>query len=330
MKNGFFKGHGLGNDYIVLDPAELTFNLTPGRIAMLCDRERGIGSDGVLTIEDSGSAEDSSSADFGSSLGSSSADFGIRVWNPDGSEAEISGSADFGMRVWNPDGGEAEISGNGLRIFARYLHATGRTREMSFTVETAGGTVRIETQVDSAGAVCAATVHMGRATFKPEALPCTLDVDELIEQPISAAGESLTFTGVSIGNPHCVIFRPSDRPWSRDDLLRLGPALTTHPAFPRGVNVQLARLTGPHSVFILIWERGAGETTASGSSACAVAGAAVRLGLVTPPVTVESPGGELQIDVDDAFDLKMTGPVEEIDRGTLNPALVEALSTVDD
>lgn len=315
MKNGFFKGHGLGNDYIVLDPAELTFKLTPGRIAMLCDRERGIGSDGVLTLEDSGSAdsgsvEDSELAEFGSSLGSSSADFSVRVWNPDGSEAEI--------------------SGNGLRIFARYLHATGRTREMSFTVETAGGTVRIETQVDSAGAVYAATVHMGRATFKPEALPCTLEVDELIEQPISAAGELLTFTGVSIGNPHSVIFRPSNRPWSRDDLLRLGPALTTHPVFPRGVNVQLARLTGPHSVFILIWERGAGETTASGSSSCAVAGAAVRLGLVTPPVTVESPGGELLIDVDDAFDLKMTGPMEEIDRGTLNPALVGALSTVDD
>lgn len=292
MENGFFKGHGLGNDYIVLDPAELTFKLTPGRIAMLCDRERGIGSDGVLTLKSSKSAE-------------------------------------FGVRVWNPDGSEAEISGNGLRILALYLHATGRTQEKSFTVETAGGKVRVETQADSAGAVCAATVHMGEASFSPEALPCTLEVEELIEQPISAAGESLTFTGVSIGNPHCVIFRPSDRPWSRDDLLRLGQALTTHPAFPRGVNVQLARPTGPHSVFILIWERGAGETTASGSSACAVAGAAVRLELVTPPVTVESPGGELQIDVDDAFDLKMTGPVEEIDRGTLNPALVDALSAVD-
>ena len=317
MKNRYYKGHGLGNDYIVLDPANLTFKLTPGRIAMLCDRERGIGSDGVLTLEpsepaeaDLGSVEDSELVEFGSSLGCS--------------------SADFGMRIWNPDGSEAEISGNGLRIFARYLHATGRTRARSFTVETAGGTVRIETQVDSTGAVCAATVHMGRASFDPKDLPCIIEVDELIEQPISAAGESLTFTGVSIGNPHCVIFRPSDRPWRRDDLLRLGPALTTHPAFPRGINVQLARATGPHSVFILIWERGAGETTASGSSACAVAGAAVRLGLVTPPVTVESPGGELQIDVDDAFDLKMTGPVEEIDRGTLNPALVEALSTVDD
>lgn len=348
MKNGFFKAHGLGNDYIVLDPAELTFKLTPGRVAMLCDRERGIGSDGVLTLEDSGSTEDSGSADSGSAEGSSSADFGMRVWNPDGgsaggsSSADFgmrvwnpdfgsaggSSSADFGMRVWNPDGSEAEISGNGLRIFALYLHATGRTREKSFTVETPGGTVHVETQVDSAGAVCAATVHMGRPTFKPEALPCTLKVDELIEQPICAAGESLTFTGVSVGNPHCVIFRPSDRPWNRDDLLRLGPALAAHPVFPRGINVQLARTSGPHSIFILIWERGAGETAASGTSACAVASAAVRLGLVKTPVTVESPGGKLQIDEGDAFDLTMTGPVEEIDRGTLNPAFVEALSEV--
>ena len=316
MKNGFFKGHGLGNEYIVLDPAELTFRLTPGRIAMLCDRERGIGSDGVLTLEDSsaaekpGPAEDSSSAeDFGS--------------------AEDSSSADFSMRIWNPDGSEAETSGNGLRIFACYLHATGRTREPSFAVETPGGTVRIETQVDSAGAVCGATVHMGPATFKPEALPCTLEVDELIEQSIEVAGRVLTFTGVSVGNPHCVIFRPADRPWSRDDLLRLGPALATHPVFPCGTNVQLARVTRPHSIFILIWERGAGETTASGSSACAVASAAVRLGLVTPPVTVESHGGKLHIDVDDLFDLMMTGPVEEIDQGTLKPAMVEALSDVD-
>lgn len=292
MKNGFFKGHGLGNEYIVLDPAELTFRLTPRRVAMLCDRERGIGSDGVLTLEDFG-------------------------------------SADFGVRIWNPDGSEAEISGNGLRVFARWLHATGRTRETSLAVETLGGTVRIETQVDSAGVVCAATVHMGRATFKPEALPCTLEVDELIEQPIRVAGETLTFTGVSVGNPHCVIFGPSEWPWCRDDLLRLGPSLATHPVFPRGTNVQLATPSGPHSVFILIWERGAGETTASGTSACAVASAAVRLGLVTSPVTVESPGGKLQIDVDDGFDLMMTGPVEEIDQGTLNPALVEGLSDID-
>ena len=140
MSNEFFKGHGLGNEYIVLDPVELTFKLTPERIAWICDRRKSIGSDGVLTLQDSD-------------------------------------SADFGLRIWNPDGSEAETSGNGLRIFACYLHATDRTRKNTFSVETSGGTVRVETQHDSAGAVgeagtiCGATVHMGRATFRPEALP---------------------------------------------------------------------------------------------------------------------------------------------------------------
>ena len=331
MANSYFKGHGLGNEYVVLDPDELTFALTPARIARICDRQKGIGSDGVLTPEDSD-------------------------------------SADFGLWIWNPDGSEAETSGNGLRIFALYLHSTGRTRKRSFTVETRGGTVRVETQhsrrnavgetgkvrVESqrehhslrcadGGPVCGATVHMGRATFRPEALPCTLKVDELIEQPITAAGESLTFNGVSVGNPHCVVFHPQSKRrtetdphrrevqlWRHDDLLRLGPALESHRIFPSRTNVQLAEPTGPGSISILIWERGAGETPSSGSSACAAASAAVRLGLVTSPVTVESPGGVLAVDVDEKFDLTLTGPVAEVARGTFSEAVLREILDADD
>ena len=340
MKNSYFKGHGLGNEYIVLDPDELTFRLTPGRIARICDREKGVGSDGILTLEDSG-------------------------------------SADFGVRIWNPDGSEAETSGNGLRIFALYLHATGRTRKKSFTVETRGGTVRVETQhdhrgvsdgvgavgaEDEPGTVSSVTVHMGGASFSPEALPCTLEVEELIErgtsaggelveQPIHVAGETLTFTGVSVGNPHCVVFpaggrhsgrekpnsrdveqlsRQDDRLWRREDLLRLGPALESHPIFPNRTNVQLAERTGPDSIHILIWERGAGETPSSGSSACAAASAAVRLGLVTSPVTVVSPGGSLLVDVDEAFNLTLTGPVAEVVRGTFSAAMLREILDADD
>ncbi len=333
MKNQFFKGHGLGNEYIVLDPTDLTFELTPGRISRICDRQKGIGSDGVLTLEDTD-------------------------------------SADFGLRIWNPVGSEAETSGNGLRIFACYLHATGRTSKKSFTVETLDGAVLVETQHDSAGAageagtVCGATVHMGRATFRPAALPCTIDVDELIEQQINVDGETLTFTGVSVGNPHCVVFHPQSRKWSddnlhghhdrdlrrhndpisrrddllmqgedllqqrdgllwqRDDLLRLGPSLETHPIYPNKTNVQLAETTGPDSIHILIWERGAGETPSSGSSACAAASVAVRLGLVTAPVAVESPGGAMRVDVDEEFNLTLTGPVAEMGRGTFSESML--------
>lgn len=288
MKNGFFRGHGLGNDYIVMDPKELTFKLTPKRIKSICDRNWGLGSDGILALVPSK-------------------------------------KADFGLRIFNPDGSEAEKSGNGLRIFARYLHATGKTKKKQFTIETKGGLVTIALHIDRHGDAHAATVAMGQATFRPASLPCTLDVPELIQQPIEAAGRALVFTGVSVGNPHCVVFKPSGQSWSREDLLALGPALEHHGAFPNRTNVQLAVPTGPQEIFILIWERGAGETQASGSSSCAAASAAVRLGLVKSPVTVNMPGGTLHIDVDADFQLTMKGPVAEVARGTLSPSFVRTL-----
>jgi diaminopimelate epimerase len=179
--------------------------------------------------------------------------------------------------------------------------------------------------VDRNGDAASVTVEMGRATFAPAALPCTLTVDELINQPIEAAGQRLVFTGVSVGNPHCVVFKPADEQWSREELLALGPALENHALFPRRTNVQLAVPTGQREIFILIWERGAGETQASGSSSCAAASAAVRLGLVQSPVTVNMPGGTLRIDVDKEFNLTMKGPVTEVARGTLSPSFVRSL-----
>ena len=288
MKNGFFRGHGLGNDYIVMDPKELTFRLTPKNIKAVCDRNWGLGSDGILALVPSK-------------------------------------KADYGLLIYNPDGSEAEKSGNGLRIFARYLHATGKTKKKHFTVETKGGLVTIDLHVDRHGDASAVTVEMGQATFKPAALPCTLAVDELIQQPIEAAGRALSFTGVSVGNPHCVIFKQAGESWSREDLLKLGPVLENHSLFPKRTNVQLAIPTGPKEIFILIWERGAGETQASGSSSCAAASAAVRLGLVKSPVTVKMPGGTLNIEVAKDFSLTMKGPVAQVARGTLSPSFLRTL-----
>jgi len=288
MKNGFFRGHGLGNDYIVMDPKELTFKLTPKNIKSVCDRNWGLGSDGILAFVPSK-------------------------------------KADFGLRIFNPDGSEAEKSGNGLRIFARYLHATGKTKKKRFTVETKGGLVAIDLHIDRHGDASSVTVEMGQATFKPPALPCTLDVPELIQQSIEAAGRTLSFTGVSVGNPHCVVFKPAGGSWSREDLLKFGPVLENHPMFPRRTNVQLAVPTGPKEIFILIWERGAGETQASGSSSCAAASAAVRLGLVKSPVTVKMPGGTLNIVVAPDFSLTMKGPVAEVARGSLSASFIRGL-----
>jgi diaminopimelate epimerase len=288
MKNGYFKGHGLGNDYIVMDPTELEFKLTPTNIRLICDRNWGVGSDGILTLE-------------------------------------ASKRADFGLRIYNPDGSEAEKSGNGLRIFARYLNATRKTRRKTFSVETKGGLVKIQLHIDKHGEASSATVDMGKATFKPRTLPCTLKVDELVEQPITAVGQKLKFTGISVGNPHCVIFKPLGKKWTREDLLKLGPELENHKIFPKRINVQLAVPTGPNEIFILIWERGAGETQASGSSSCAAASAAVRLGLVESPVAVNAPGGTLNISMDDEYDLTMSGPVAEVGRGALSPSFIREL-----
>ena len=288
MRNGFFKGHGLGNDYIALDPAELDVALTPRRIRAICDRHRGLGSDGILALAPSR-------------------------------------RADFGVRIYNPDGSEAEKSGNGLRILARYLYATRRTRRRRFTVETKGGVVAIELHVDGSGYASAATVEMGSATFRPSALPCRLQVEELIQQPVRAAGHDLRFTGVSVGNPHCVLFRDRGPQWTREELLTLGPALESHEIFPRRTNVQLATPIGPRSLHILIWERGAGETLASGSSSCAAAAAAVRLGRVQAPVAVKAEGGTLHIDVDEGYALTMRGAVDEVASGRFSPAFVEGL-----
>lgn len=288
MKNSFFRGHGLGNDYLVVDPKEMTFRLTPKNIRAICDRNWGLGSDGILALLPSK-------------------------------------RADFGLRIFNPDGSEAEKSGNGLRIFARFLHATGKTKRKHFTVETRGGLVTINLHVDRHGDASAATVEMGIATFKPGALPCSLEVPELIQQPIQAAGRPLTFTGVSVGNPHCVVFKTAGETWSREELLTLGPVLEKHELFPKRTNVQLAVPTGPKEISILIWERGAGETQASGSSSCAAAGAAVRLGLVRSPVTVRMPGGVLNIHVAPDFSLTMKGPVAEVARGTFSASFVRGL-----
>ncbi len=292
MRNGFFKGHGLGNDYIAVDLSELDFRLTRARIRALCDRNRGIGSDGLLALCPSR-------------------------------------RADFGVRIFNPDGSEAERSGNGLRIFARFLHATRRTRRTAFRVETRAGVVGIRLALDRYGDASSVAVEMGPASFQPDRLPCSLAGPELIDRPVRVAGQSLRFTGVSVGNPHCVLFRDRGESWSPAEVREFGPLLENHRIFPNRCNIQFAVPTGKRSLFIRIWERGAGETAASGTSACAVAAAAVKRGIVSGPVTIRSAGGALLVAVGgrgkDAMDLTLEGPVAEVMRGKLSPSFVREL-----
>lgn len=280
----FAKGHGLGNDYLVLVRKDLPRDLTAAAIRRICDRNRGVGSDGILLLVPTT-------------------------------------RADFGLRIFNPDGSEAEKSGNGLRIFAKYLHDHGPARSPVFTVETLGGVVECVCQV-GAGRVAAVTVEMGRATFRAPEIPMNGPDRDVVAVPLEVDGGVLTVTAVSVGNPHCVVFVPA---LDERQVRRLGPLIERHPAFPNRTNVQFARVHARDTVDILIWERGAGWTLASGSSSCGVACAAVRNGLTDRRVTVRMPGGHLRVEVREDWSIRLEGPAEEVCTGVLSPEFEQYL-----
>ena len=267
----FVKGHGLGNDYIVMEPANLPFALTEDNIKLICHRNLGVGSDGIL-------------------------------------ELTASTKADFGVRIWNPDGSEAEKSGNGTRIFAKYLYDHGHTRATHFTIETLGGIVSADLQLTD-GRVTGATMNMGKAT-----------IGDLTR--IAVDGEDIEVITVSVGNPHCVVLTDD---LGSIDFYRLGPRIENHPAFPHRTNVQFAKVLARDEVSILIWERGAGETMASGTSASAVASACLHAGLVDRDVNIVAPGGVLRIRTDEHGEIWMSGPVEEVCAGDLSEDLLNRL-----
>ena len=224
--------------------------------------------------------------------------------------------ADFGLRIFNPDGSEAEKSGNGLRIFAKYLwdhgHARGRA---TFRVDTKGGVVECTCHVRD-GRMSFVTVEMGAASFRASAIPMSGPDRDAVAVPLALPdGSKVTATVVSVGNPHCVVF--VDR-LDEAEARRLGPLLERHSAFPQRTNVQFARAAAPDTLDILIWERGAGYTLASGSSSCGAASAAVKNGLCRHGrVTVRMPGGTLVIEVRPDWSLRLEGPVEEVYTGAL-------------
>lgn len=283
----FFKGHGLGNDYLALEMSEMDFALSPPVVRLLCDRHLGVGSDGILA----------------------------RV---------PSDRADFGLRIFNPDGSEAEKSGNGLRIFARYLLGRGEVGEgRSFSVETPGGIVRMVVLSRSV-TEAVVEVEMGTASFRSGAVGLAGPDREVQGEMLElASGDRVTINTVSIGNPHCVIFEDFEE---EESLRRRAPAISTHASFANGTNVQFAKAAGGSAVEAWVWERGAGETSASGSSACAVAAAAVRRGLVAGrEVEVRMPGGVLEVRVGEGWDLVLRGPVEAVYQGEVEAEMEERL-----
>jgi diaminopimelate epimerase len=282
----FARYEGLGNDYLVVDSQTFGATVSPRAVIWLCDRHRGVGGDGVLVRLPQG---------------------------PDGAHS---------LRIFNPDGSEAEKSGNGLRIFARFLHDFGYADTGPLVIDTAGGRVVAKLHHGAKG-VEAITVAMGQARFGAAAVHATGPARGLQPERLEVHGETLDVTCVSMGNPHCVVFVPQ---LDVDMLRRLGPHIEHHPQFVRRTNVQFVHITARRALSILIWERGAGETRASGSSSCAAAAAAVRRGLVDAdvPVEVTMPGGALQINVAKNYAVTLRGPAEPICVGTLLGALPDA------
>jgi diaminopimelate epimerase len=276
----FHKYHALGNDYIVLDPADFPTWKAPGRetIRVICHRNFGVGSDGIL-------------------------------WGPIPTT-----KADFGLRIFNPDGSEAEKSGNGIRIFSRYLWDQKLANNPFFTIETPGGVVSSE--IKDGGKLI--TVEMGSVSFDSAKIPVKGPPRQVLNEKLEIQGRTFTFSAATIGNPHCVI--PVDD-LSPELAKRYGPDIEVNPLFPNKTNVQFLRVLDRTSIQIEIWERGAGYTLASGSSSSAAAAVAHKLGLVGRSVQVRMPGGTIGIEIGDNFSITMTGTVNKVADGEMNSEL---------
>ena len=230
-----------------------------------------------------------------------------------------SDKADFGLRILNPDGSEAEKSGNGLRIFARFLHDQGKVQSKPFTVDTVGGVVTCEVSEDAS----VISVEMGQVSFHSDVVPVkvTGEAREVLDEQIEIAGKSLRYYAATIGNPHCIV--PQDE--ISEKLAReLGPALENHPNFPNRTNVQFLQVLNRNRIKIEIWERGAGYTLASGSSSSAAGAVARKMGVCDSEITVEMPGGEIGLVIDDEFNVQMTGPATRVATMSLDEECLQA------
>jgi len=271
----FRKYHALGNVYLVVSPDEFPDEPAVLKIKNICHSHYGVASDGVL-------------------IGPFESDV-----------------ANFGLRIFNPDGSEAEKSGNGLRIFCRALWDLGLVKDQEFTIETLGGVVKA--QVLERGK--RVNVEMGQVSFNSQDIPIWGDPREVLLEELNVMGMQHFYSGVTIGNPHCVILTDEA---TETKAKEFGPLIEHHPNFPNRTNVQFVQVIDRHRIAIQIWERGAGYTLASGSSSCAAAAVAYKLGLCDARIEVMMPGGQIDIDISDDFRISMNGPVTSVCHGEID------------
>lgn len=269
MSMSFNKFHGLGNDYLVYDIKKNKRELEPKDIKKICNRNFGFGSDGILV------------------------------------GPYLEGNQ-IGVKIYNPDGSEAEMSGNGVRIFAKYLKDAGYVKDDYFILDTLGGEVGIKFNNKSGTNT---TVSMGKISFDREDIGCINTPKELVNVDLKFDKNEYKCTCVNLGNPHVII--PMDE-ISKEKVCEIGQYAEVAEYFPNRINTQIIKVIDRQHIEIEIYERGAGYTLASGTAGCVAAGAAYKLGLVDADVVVSMPGGSLEIAVDDHWNVYMTGEVRYI------------------
>lgn len=276
----FTKMHGLGNDFVVigaLDGLPLDENELSRFARFVCDRHFGVGADGIIWILPSE-------------------------------------NADFKMRIFNPDGSEAEMCGNGIRCAVKWFYDRDYAKGVTVRVETLAGIKTVWVQ-GREGKAISVTVDMGEPIFDPARIPTTLgDGRKVMEVPLTIGAETFKVSAVSMGNPHCVIFVDDVKSFPVE---KIGPAIEHHPAFPQRTNVEFVQVVYRNELRVRVWERGAGLTLACGTGACASLAIAASTGRTERKATVHLPGGTLTVDWRDDNRIYMTGAAVEVFRGEL-------------
>lgn len=271
------KYHGLGNDYLVIDPNKNDVDLQEGHIRKLCKRNFGIGADGIL-------------------------------YGPIEKDGKIH------VRCFNPDASEATNTGTGIRIFAKYLKDEGYAKEDRVEFYTASGRAEVEFLNEDATLVRA---RIGKADFHASAIPVIGEEREVINEAMYFGGNPYEVTCLSVGNPHCALIA-NEVNYKR--VMELGPIVESSDYFPDRMNFMLLHVIDKEHVEIEVYERGAGYTLASGTSACAAAAVTVRLGLTERKVSVSQPGGTLTVELNDQDEIIMTGSVDSVGMMMLSDA----------
>jgi diaminopimelate epimerase len=277
MTMHFTKMHGTGNDFLMIEPEGRERDWAR-LAAAICDRHLGVGADGVMLVMPSE-------------------------------------KADVRMRLFNADGSEAEVSGNGVRCLVKYAVERGLAtpKDARVAIEAVHGILEAQVFVDG-GRVSSVRLSMGPPRFAPAEVPVAVEAEPPVTGlALEAAGERLTVSCVSMGNPHAVLY--TEAPVEDYPLERVGPAVEHHELFPERVNFGVARVLSPERMDVRVWERGVGETLACGSGCCAAMVMARVQGLAGDTVDIQQPGGPLRVEWDGAGDVYLSGPAEFVFEG---------------